>query len=155
MTCSAVSNSLQPHGSDGLWPAGLLCPWAFLDLADVCPPKPTLPPPPHLVCQRFCKTKEGRRLSARSLGWGSMDHHNSSGCASTWPWEILSLDSDRYKEENTTVTQPTQYNLNLDHVHLFFSKNTIRKACESCVTTTTLTSFLTFCLHGSLYRASV
>ena len=81
-----------------------------------------------------------------------MDHHNPPGWASTWPWETLSLDSDRYKEENTTITQPTQYNLNLGHVHLVFSKNTIRKACESCVTTTTLTS-LTFCLRGSLYRA--
>ena len=110
---------------------------------------------PYLVCQRFCKTKEGRRLSARSLGWGSMDHHNSPGWASTWPWETLSFNSDRYKEENTTITQPTQYHLNLGHVHLVFSKNTIRKACESCVTTITLTSLPTFCLHGSLYRASV
>ena len=93
---------------------------------------------PHLACQRFCMAKEGRKLWVQGpWGGGSTDWHNSPGWARAWPWETLSLDSDRCKgEENTTITQSTQYNLNLGHVHPVFSKNTIRKWCDSCVATT-------------------
>lgn len=43
------------------------------------------------------------------------------------------LDSDRHQEENTTVTQAIQYNLNLGDFHSICSKDTIRTAYESSV----------------------
>lgn len=85
--------------------------------------------PPLWLVEGFAWPRREENTECRLLGSGNMG--NSLARPMLGPGRPL--DSDSHQEENTTVTQATQYDLNLGDFHSICSKDTIRTAYESSV----------------------